>query len=64
LLAFCVTVLGFALIWRIGWLAALGLLGAIVIALVQAWRTDREIQVPAAEVEAFEHTSAARRSVA
>jgi cytochrome o ubiquinol oxidase subunit I len=64
MLAFCTTVLGFALIWRIGWLAVLGLLGAIVVALVQAWRTDREILVPAAEVEAFEHTSAARRSVA
>jgi cytochrome o ubiquinol oxidase subunit 1 len=64
LLAFCTTVLGFASIWRIGWLAALGLLGAIVVALVQAWRTDREFLVPAAEVEAFEHTSAAQRSVA
>jgi cytochrome o ubiquinol oxidase subunit 1 len=64
LLAFCTTVLGFALIWRIGWLAALGLLGAIVVALVQAWRTDREILVPAAEVDAFEHASVAGRSVA
>jgi cytochrome o ubiquinol oxidase subunit I len=64
LLAFCVTVLGFALIWRIGWLAALGLLGAIVVGLMQAWRTDQEILVPAAEVEAFERTSAARRAVA
>ena len=63
-LAFCVTVLGFALIWRIGWLAMLGLLGAIVVALIQAWRTDQEILVPAAEVEAFEHTSAARRAAA
>jgi cytochrome o ubiquinol oxidase subunit 1 len=64
MLAFCVTILGFALIWRIGWLAVLGLLGAIVVALVQAWRTDGELVVPAAEVEAFEHTSAARRAAA
>jgi cytochrome o ubiquinol oxidase subunit 1 len=64
MLAFCTTVLGFALIWRIGWLAALGLLGVIVVALVQAWRTDQEILVPAEKVEAFERTSAARRSVA
>jgi cytochrome o ubiquinol oxidase subunit 1 len=64
MLAFCVTILGFALIWRIGWLAVLGLLGAIVVALVQAWRTDGELVVPAAEVEAFEHTSAARRVAA
>ncbi|MDB6090174.1 MAG: cyoB [Gammaproteobacteria bacterium] len=64
LLAFCGTVLGFALIWRIWWLAALGLFGAILVALVQAWRTDQEILVPAAEVEAFERTSASRRSFA
>jgi cytochrome o ubiquinol oxidase subunit 1 len=62
--AFCTTILGFALIWRIGWLAALGLLGVIVVALVQAWRTDQEIPVPADEVEAFERTAASRRSVA
>ena len=46
------------------WLAELGLLGAIVVGLVQAWRTDQEILVPAAKVEAFERTSAARKSVA
>jgi hypothetical protein len=45
-------------------LAELGLLGAIVVGLVQAWRTDQEILVPAAKVEAFERTSAARKSVA
>jgi cytochrome o ubiquinol oxidase subunit 1 len=62
--AFCATVLGFALIWRIWWLAALGLLGLIVVTLVQAWRTEGEVAVPAAEIEAFEHTHAARRSLA
>jgi cytochrome o ubiquinol oxidase subunit I len=64
LMAFCATVLGFALIWRIWWLAAFGLLGVIVVALVQAWRTESEVMVPAAEIEVFEHTHAARRSVA
>ena len=62
--AFCATMLGFALIWRIWWLAALGLLGAIVVTLVQAWRTEGEVEVSAAEIEAFEHAHAARRSVA
>jgi cytochrome o ubiquinol oxidase subunit I len=62
--AFCATVLGFALIWRIWWLAAFGLLGLIVVTLVQAWRTEGEVVVPAAEIEAFEHTHAARRAVA
>ena len=62
--AFFATMLGFALIWRIWWLAAVGLVGVIVVALVQAWRTDGEVMVPAAEVEAFEHAAAARRVVA
>ena len=47
-------ILGFALIWRIYWLAAVGLIGAVVVALVQSWRTDREIRVPAEEIAAFE----------
>jgi cytochrome o ubiquinol oxidase subunit I len=64
LVAFCATVLGFALIWRIWWLAGPGLLGVIVVTLVQAWRTEGEVVVPAAEIEAFEHTHAARRAVA
>jgi cytochrome o ubiquinol oxidase subunit 1 len=62
--AFCATMLGFALIWRIWWLAAFGLLGAIVVTLVQAWRTEGEVEVSVAEIEAFEHAHAARRSVA
>jgi len=49
--------LGFALIWRIYWLAAVGLAGAVAVVLVQSWRTDREIRVPAEEVEAFERAS-------
>ena len=57
LVAFCATVLGFALIWRIWWLAVPGLLGVIVVTLMQAWRTEAEIVVPAAEIEAFERTS-------
>ena len=62
--AFCATILGFALIWRIWWLAALGLLGVIVVMLMQAWRTEGEVEIPAAEVEAFEHAHPAGRVVA
>jgi cytochrome o ubiquinol oxidase subunit I len=62
--AFFATMLGFALIWRIWWLAVFGLLGVIGVMLVQAWRTEGELEVPAAEIEAFEHTHAARRSLA
>jgi cytochrome o ubiquinol oxidase subunit I len=62
--AFCATILGFALIWRIWWLAALGLLGVIVVMLMQAWRTEGEVEIPAAEVEAFERAHPAGRAVA
>ena len=60
LVAFCATLLGFALIWRIWWLAVLGLLGVIAVTLLQAWRTEAEVEVPAAEIEAFERAHAAR----
>jgi cytochrome o ubiquinol oxidase subunit 1 len=53
-LAFFAVMLGFALIWRISWLAGLGLLGAVVVILREAWKTDLEVRVPAEEVAAFE----------
>src|SRR6266478_4464448 len=49
-LAFFAVILGFALIWRIYWLAIVGLVGAVAVVLVQSWRTDRERLVPAEEV--------------
>jgi cytochrome o ubiquinol oxidase subunit I len=57
-MAFFAVILGFALIWRIYWLAAVGLVGAVAVALVQSWRTDREIRVPAEDVAAFERAHA------
>jgi cytochrome o ubiquinol oxidase subunit I len=60
-LAFFAVILGFALIWRIDWLAAIGLLGAIVVVLREAWKTDLEVRVPAEEVEAFERAHAGHR---
>jgi cytochrome o ubiquinol oxidase subunit I len=53
-LAFFAVLLGFSLIWHIWWGAGLGLLGAVVVCLKQAWRTDGEIEVPAEKVAAFE----------
>jgi cytochrome o ubiquinol oxidase subunit 1 len=53
-LAFFAVLLGFSLIWHIWWGAGLGLLGAIVVGLRQAWRTDGEIEVSAEKVAAFE----------
>jgi cytochrome o ubiquinol oxidase subunit 1 len=53
LLAFFSVVLGFASIWHIWWMAIVGLLGAVVVGLVQAWRPDHEVVIPAHEVAAF-----------
>jgi len=52
--AFFTVILGFALIWRIEWLAALGLFGAIAVVLRESWKTDREELVLAQEIAAFE----------
>ena len=55
-MAFFAVILGFALIWRIDWLAAVGLMGAVAVALRESWKTDREELVPAREIAAFERT--------
>ena len=50
--------MGFALIWRIYWFAGLGLVGAVAIALIESWKTDLEMRVPAEEVTVFEQSHA------
>jgi cytochrome o ubiquinol oxidase subunit I len=49
--AFFSFILGFALIWRIWWLAVVGLIGLLAAGLMHAWRTDGEVHVSADEVE-------------
>ncbi|HZC98584.1 MAG TPA: cytochrome o ubiquinol oxidase subunit I [Bradyrhizobium sp.] len=63
-MAFFAVVVGFALIWHIWWMAIAGLAGAAVVALVQAWRTDGEIDVTAEQVESTEKQLAAGRVAA
>ena len=46
--AFFATVMGFALIWHIWWMAILGLLGAWATFVVFAWRDHGEDEIPAA----------------
>jgi cytochrome o ubiquinol oxidase subunit 1 len=48
--AFFTTVTGFALIWHMWWLVALGLFGAFVTFVVLAWRDEAEHEIPASEV--------------
>jgi cytochrome o ubiquinol oxidase subunit I len=57
-IAFFAVVLGFALIWRIDWLAVIGLVGAIGVGLRHAWQTDREVVVGADEIATFERLRA------
>jgi cytochrome o ubiquinol oxidase subunit 1 len=56
--AFFAVVTGFALIWHIWWMVILGLFGAFVTMLVFAWREHNEIEIPPAEIEAFERARA------
>jgi cytochrome o ubiquinol oxidase subunit I len=48
--AFFATLMGFALIWHIWWMAALGVLGAWATFVVFAWRDVPDYIIPAAEV--------------
>ena len=54
ILAFFAVVLGFALVWHIGWLAAVALICAVAVALREFWKTDREDFISAEQVAAFE----------
>jgi cytochrome o ubiquinol oxidase subunit 1 len=58
LIAFFTVILGFALIWRIDWLAVIGLVGALGVGLRHAWQTDREVAIAADEVATFERLRA------
>jgi len=57
-------ILGFALIWRIWWLAVVGLIGLAVAGLMQAWRTDGEVHVSAQEVESADRAYSAQARTA
>jgi cytochrome o ubiquinol oxidase subunit 1 len=48
--AFFTTIIGFALVWHIWWLVALGLAGAFATFVAFAWRDENEVEIPAREV--------------
>ncbi|MBB3695216.1 cytochrome o ubiquinol oxidase subunit I [Sphingomonas sp. BK580] len=62
--AFFATCVGFALIWHIWWLAALGFVGAIATAVVFAWREQSEFSIAAGEVARIDAIDRAARSSA
>ena len=52
--AFFATLIGFAMIWHIWWLAILGGIGAFATFVVFAWRDENEEVIPAATVAAID----------
>jgi cytochrome o ubiquinol oxidase subunit 1 len=52
--SFFAVVFGFAMIWHIWWMAALGFLGMFGTFLALAWRDESELEIPAAEVARIE----------
>jgi len=62
--AFFATVMGFALIWHIWWLVAVGLVGAFATFVAFAWRDHDEYVIPAAEVARIDRANLAERRAA
>ena len=62
--AFFASVVGFALIWHIWWLAILGLAGAFATFVVFAWRDVVEKLVPAEEVARIDRANRSARTLA
>ncbi len=59
--AFFATLIGFALIWHIWWMAILGFVGAYATFVVFAWRDQEEYEVPIEELRAAESARRAAR---
>jgi len=57
-IAFFSVITGFALIWRIWWLAFIGLAGLVLVAIVQGSHLNRETRVPIEEIAALERKHA------
>jgi cytochrome o ubiquinol oxidase subunit I len=59
--AFFATVIGFAMIWHIWWLAILGFVGAYGLFVIFAWRGEAEHHVPAEEIAEIDRARRAAR---
>ncbi|WP_116090206.1 cytochrome o ubiquinol oxidase subunit I [Sphingomonas crusticola] len=60
--AFFTSFMGFALIWHIWWMVALGFAGAYATFVVFAWRDEDEYEVPVEEVARVDRARRAARS--
>jgi cytochrome o ubiquinol oxidase subunit 1 len=60
--AFFATVVGFAMIWHIWWMAIAGALGAFATFVVFAWRDYAEYEIPAEAVAAVDRARRAARA--
>jgi cytochrome o ubiquinol oxidase subunit I len=61
IIAFFATLMGFALIWHIWWLAILGVVAAAITVLIAGWGIDGEREISAAEVERMATARAMRQ---
>jgi cytochrome o ubiquinol oxidase subunit 1 len=59
--AFFATAIGFALIWHIWWMVAVGAIGAFATFVVFAWRDHDEDTIPAGEVARIDRSNRAQR---
>jgi len=59
--AFFATVMGFALIWHIWWMVAVGAIGAFATFVMFAWRDHDEDTIPADEVARIDRSNRAQR---
>jgi cytochrome o ubiquinol oxidase subunit I len=62
--AFFATLMGFALIWHIWWLVAVGGVGAFATFVVFAWRDHDEYVIPASEVARIDRANREARRAA
>jgi cytochrome o ubiquinol oxidase subunit 1 len=62
--AFFATLVGFAMIWHIWWMALLGIAGAFATFVAFAWRDRSEVLIPAAEVAALDRANRTARAAA
>ena len=62
--AFFATVMGFALIWHIWWMVALGAFGAFATFVVFAWRDKADFIISATEIARIDAANRSARGAA